>query len=93
MSISHGSHAQYVKHEQKMNTLSDTECKKILSKLGFKLGVSPKLIATRLLSDEDKEDMRNGEVPIESLELHIELWMKAGMPDYAHGNDKPLKGY
>lgn len=74
-----------------MTNLTDDDCKKILSKLGLKLGVSPKLIATRLLSDEDKEDMRNGEIPIDSLEIHIKLWMKAGLPDYAHGDDKPLK--
>lgn len=69
------------------------ECKRILSKIGLKLGVSPTLIATRLLSEDDKQDMVNGDVPIESLELHVKLWMDAGMPDYAHGDDKPYKTY
>lgn len=65
-----------------MNLLTTDECKKILSKLGFKLGVSPKLIASRLLSDQDKNDMRIGELPIEALKCHIEAWMASGMPDY-----------
>jgi len=33
------------------------ECKKILFTVGIKLGVSPKLISTRLLNDLDKSDM------------------------------------
>lgn len=74
-----------------MTNLTDLDCKKILSKLGLKLGVSPKLIATRLLSEDDKQDMRNGDLPIDSLETHIRVWMDAGMPDYAHGLDTPLK--
>lgn len=61
------------------------ECKKIISSLGFKLGVSPNLIATRLLSEEDKLDMLAGDLPIVALECHIGVWMDNGMPDYAHG--------
>lgn len=67
------------------------ECKKILSKLGFKLGVSPALIATRLLSEDDKQDMVNGDVPMEALECAVKVWMENGMPDYAHGLTDPMK--
>jgi hypothetical protein len=67
------------------------ECKKILSKLGFKLGVSPALIATRLLSEDDKQDMVNGDLPLESLECAIKTWMHNGMPDYAHGLTDPME--
>lgn len=67
------------------------ECKRILSRIGFKLGVSPALISTRLLSEDDKKDMLEGNLPIDSLELHVKLWIEAGMPDYAHGDDKPYK--
>ncbi len=67
------------------------ECKRILSKLGFKFGVSPALIATRLLSEDDKNDMVNGELPLETLECAIQVWMKYGMPDYAHGLTDPMK--
>jgi hypothetical protein len=61
------------------------ECKKIISKLGFKLGVSPNLIATRLLSDDDKGDMMEGNTEISSLEAAVEVWRDNGMPNYAFG--------
>ena len=64
---------------------SKDECKKILSKLGFKLGVSPKLIATRLLSEYDKTDMLHGNLDLDSLELHVKIWVANKMPNYAYG--------
>jgi hypothetical protein len=69
-----------------MEVLTKEECKKILSKVGFKLGVSPSLITTRLLSDEDKLSMLDGHLTISSLEAAVEVWKDNGMPDYAHGN-------
>ncbi len=78
-----------------MNTssksLTKDECKKILFKIGIKLGVSPKLISERLLDDNDKCDMLNGDLSIASLEAATELWRDAGMPDYANGRSIPLK--
>jgi hypothetical protein len=67
------------------------ECQKILSRVGFKLGVSPKLIATRLLSEDDKQDMLNGLLPIEALEIHVKVWKDMGMPDYANGHTEPME--
>jgi hypothetical protein len=71
--------------------MTKDECKKILSKLGFDLGVSPNLIATRLLGDQDKVDMMAGEIPIVSLRANIEVWRDNGMCDYAHGFREPMK--
>ena len=71
--------------------LNDERCKNIIRFLAKKLGSDPKLIVTRLLSEEDKDDMRNGDLPIESLECHIKVWLEAGMPDYAHGLTEPMK--
>jgi len=65
--------------------MTKDECKKILSKIGFKLGVSPNLIRFRLLSDNDKVDMLNGLIPIVELEANTKVWRDNGMPDYAHG--------
>lgn len=67
------------------------ECKRILFRIGIKLGVSPNLIATRLLSEEDKQDMVNGLLSIESLECHVKVWMEASMPDYANGKTTPYR--
>ncbi len=71
--------------------LTDVECKDIIRRLGKRLNVEPKLITTRLMSEEDKQDMREGNLPVKSLECHIRVWMAAGMPDYAHGKTEALQ--
>lgn len=71
--------------ELQIPLLSDAECKEIINKLCKKLCVRPHLVVTRLLSEDDKNDMRNGDLPIESLECHIKVWVENGLPDYAHG--------
>jgi hypothetical protein len=43
------------------------------------------------MSEDDKNDMRNGNLPRESLKLHVQIWKKSGYPDYAHGKTIPLK--
>lgn len=69
--------------------LTKEECQKKLFQLGIKLGVSPKLISTRLLSNDDKHDMLNGLVTDEALLCHVKCWMQAGMPNYAEGKTEP----
>jgi chaperonin GroEL (HSP60 family) len=71
--------------------LDDNACKNIIRDLGRRLNVDPKLIVTRLFSEGDKNDMRNGDLPINALKHHIEVWIKAGLPDYAHGKNMPMK--
>jgi hypothetical protein len=71
--------------------LSDKACKAIIIRVARKLNVEARLITTRLMSEEDKDDMRAGLLPIEALEAHIKVWMDNGMPDYAHGKTIPLK--
>lgn len=71
--------------------LTSEECKRILFKVGMKLGVSPKLISTRLLSAQDKCDMLNGDMSIASLEAAVTAWKANGMPDHANGRDIPLE--
>jgi hypothetical protein len=55
---------------------------------GIKLGVSPRLIATRLLSPEDKEDMTKGLISIVELEAAIAVWRDNGMLDYVGNNNR-----
>ena len=71
-------------------TLTDIECKEIIKRLGARLNVDPKLIVTRLMSEDDKNYMREGNLPAKSLECHIKVWKANGMPDYAHGKTIPL---
>lgn len=69
------------------------ECKRMISKLGFELGVSPRLITTRLLDAKDKKDLVCGLLPVESLREGVKLWLKNEMPDYAHGQTQPYRPY
>lgn len=55
------------------------------------LCVKEEMISTRLLSEEDKQDLLDGNIPIESLITHVKVWIANGMPSYAHGNIKSIK--
>lgn len=68
------------------------ECRKAIFKIALQEGVSPNLIATRLLSDDDKADMMNGDLETDSLVTGVRVWVEAGMPDYANGQTNPCKG-
>lgn len=74
-----------------MQVLTDKMCKKIIKKLGIEFGVCPRLIATRLLNDRDKDDMRVGDLSIEALKLQIRAWIECGMPDVANGKTTPMR--
>lgn len=65
--------------------LSVEQCKDLLRTIGRALCVKADLISTRLLSKEDKQDMLNGLIPVESLMTHVKIWIHYGMPDYANG--------
>lgn len=45
--------------------------------------VSAQQVIEHLLSVDDERDIINGEVPEESLRLHIKLWVEAGKPHYS----------
>jgi hypothetical protein len=60
---------------------TDDACKQIIKYLAGKLNIDAKLIATRLLDEDSKADMRLGLFPIASLQRHIEVWRDSGMPD------------
>lgn len=67
------------------------DCKRILFKIGIELGVSPNLIGSRLLDKQDKKDMENGLIPLETLVCAVKLWQQAGMPNYANGKCEPYR--
>lgn len=70
---------------------TDKECKSLISSVAWSLGVSPRLISTRLLDDNDKNDLRHGLVSESELECAVEVWRGNGMPDYANGKTLALK--
>jgi len=74
-------------------TLTIVQCQKMLFDIGIKIGVSPKLISTRLLSNEDKQDMLSGLLPVDCLVIGVRTWLAAGMPDYANGKFDPYKAF
>jgi len=72
-----------------MKILTDKECKKAINKLSIDLKVSPRLVISRLLSENDKVDMKAGDLPIDALRCHIVIWMSNDMPDYVKGHEAP----
>ena len=72
-----------------MELLTREECKKAVKMLSIDLKVSPKLVISRLLSEQDKVDMTEGLVPIDALRCHIEAWRDNDMPDYVKGHEAP----
>lgn len=60
---------------------TDEVCKEIIRTLARKLGVEPaSMITIKLMSEDDKNDMRNGLLPISALEAHIVVWKARGCP-------------
>lgn len=45
--------------------------------------VSASYVLKHLLSNDDINDIADGNIPMETLKLHIELWMAKGMPHYS----------
>ena len=47
------------------------------------LSVTPQQVIDNLLSVDDEVDIINGDVPAESLRLHIQVWIENNMPYYS----------
>jgi len=73
-----------------LTRLTDKACKAIIIQIAKELDVEARLITTRLMSEDDKNDMRNGDLPKDALKLHIQVWKQSVYPDYAHGKTIPL---
>lgn len=71
--------------------ISSDKCRRMIFDIGLALGVSPKLISTRLLSKQDKDDMLAGELTKETLTSHVSIWNKMGMLDYSEGSCEPYR--
>lgn len=67
------------------------ECRRMIFNVGVKLGISPKLIATRLLSEEDKNDMLSGLVDAQYLEQAVRVWSENDSPDYVGAVQKEIR--
>lgn len=72
-----------------MPRLTDDACKGIIRKISVQYSIDSKLIVTRLMNQNDKEDMRNGDLSMDVLDLYVSVWIKSGCPDYAHGLTEP----
>ena len=47
------------------------------------LPLTDQQVIDELLSPDDEQDIINGDVPLEVLRLHIEVWISSGMPFYS----------
>ena len=72
------------------NCLSEKAIDSYIKSIAKKLNIDPVLIINRLLSDEDIEDIKNNQLPLYSLDLHIKCWIDKGISDYRNGNTEPL---
>ena len=66
-------------------SVSDETCKVLIKRIAKKYNIDPKLIVTKLMSEEDKHDMRHGDLPYDALECHVKVWIENGMPNYREG--------
>lgn len=75
-----------------VSTTSENSHKNIEEKIGLVdvvkkccdgLSVEAQQVIDGLLSSDDEQDIINGDVPVESLRLHIKLWVEAGKPHYS----------
>lgn len=62
--------------------MTEQEAKRMISKLGFKHGVAPGLISTRLLDKDDKSELIAYLLQYEHLSLHVGVWVSNKQPDY-----------
>lgn len=69
--------------------LSVEQCKDVLRMIAKMFCIKTELISTRLLSNDDKKDMLNGLVPIDSLITHVKVWKEYGMCNYSDGSGEP----
>lgn len=67
---------------------SDALCKEIIRFLAKRHKIDPKLIVTKLMSEDDKNDLRDGNLSENVFSKHIEVWIKKGCPDYRNGEIK-----
>lgn len=63
-------------------TLTIQQCKSLIFRASIAVGANPKEVSEKLLSQEDKEAMLNGDVSQHMLETAIKCWMDVGRPDY-----------
>lgn len=71
--------------------LSVEQCKDLLRTVAKVMCVRADLISTRLLSEDDKQDMLNGDLTIDDLLVHVKVWKEHGMCNYADGTGTPYK--
>jgi len=66
--------------------MSIDDCKNMITRVAIQHKCSAKLIATRLLGKEDKQDMLDGNLGEETLMVATGCWLSSGMPDYSNGD-------
>jgi hypothetical protein len=77
--------------ESQPTPLSVEQCKELLVIVAKMMCVKAELISNRLLSIDDKKDMLNGNLSIETLVTAVKVWIENKMPDYANGNTEPYR--
>ncbi|MBL7479995.1 hypothetical protein [Legionella bononiensis] len=66
-----------------LETLMKTQVIEFVQSSCQGFSVSTSYVLKHLLSSDDINDIADGNIPMETLKLHIELWMAKGMPHYS----------
>lgn len=70
--------------------LTEIACDNIIQFVANKTKSELHLIKNRLMSTEDFYDLRSNKLSAKELELHVKVWIRKGIPDYANGNTEPF---
>lgn len=62
-------------------TLSVEQCKDLLTQAARMFCLEAQAISEKLLSLDDKHDMMNGDLAIESFLMHVKIWAQNGCFD------------
>jgi hypothetical protein len=74
-----------MQQQQQQRKVTDIACKAIIKDIAAKFTIDPILITTKLMSEDDKNDLRSGELSPKILELHVKAWIALGMPNHRAG--------
>lgn len=58
--------------------LTDADCILIITKVAKVHDVTAEEVMSLMMSPEDMEDLKNGEIPFEALKLHVKVWCEMG---------------
>lgn len=70
-----------------VKSTNDKQADYMITTAAIEYGVSPRLIRTLLISDEDYSELGKGEISQQILNMHVKLWKDGGCKDCVKHRD------